>query len=76
VKSEASTPLGASLHLASAAELQPKQQALFHHRGTEFAEFEVFDQNSLLGALRVSAVNSLLDRYNQLCIAAWIARAT
>ena len=26
----------------NAAKPQPKQQALFHHRGTEFAEFGVF----------------------------------
>jgi hypothetical protein len=36
---------------------------MIHRRGTEFAEFGVFlIKNSLLRALRASAVRSLLDR--------------
>src|SRR3990172_824230 len=51
------TALGFSNHHEgpSAAKPPPKQQSLFHHRGTEFAEFGVFfNQNSLLHALRGS----------------------
>jgi hypothetical protein len=63
----------------NAAELQPKQQALFYRRGTEFPESEYFFiKNFSLGALRASAfrnvadpsfggsaVSSLLNPYNQ-----------
>ena len=39
---------------------------MIYRRGTEFAEFGVFFiKNSLLRALRASAVSSLLDRDNQ-----------
>ena len=53
---------GTSTRKPSAAE----PQSMIHRRGTEFAEFGVFlIKNSLLRALRASAVSSLLDRDNQ-----------
>jgi hypothetical protein len=45
----------------SAAEPQSKQESIFHHRGTEFAEFGVFRNQGLvtLGPLRLRGENSL-----------------
>ena len=57
---------GISPQRPSAAEPQLKEKSMIHRRGTEFAEFGVFlIKNSLLRALRASAVSSLLDRDNQ-----------
>jgi hypothetical protein len=74
---QASTPLGALPYLASAASRNQSSKPYFttEARSSQSSEYFLI-KNSLLRALGFSAVSSLLDRYNQLWIAAWMARAT